>query len=162
MIADPLSMLLSNITKNGSAAAALLALGPDILALICDIFVSGEGKHANANASYDFLASVLANLASMPAGRKAMIKPEARDMAKAPIAKMASFTEHPSLIRRGGSISAIKNCSFAREAIDDLVDPDKANLLPQLLLPLCGADEFDADVRVYATSLTHAGPTHAT
>lgn len=109
MIADPLAMLLSNLTKDAGCSAALLQLSPDSLALLADIFTRGEGKHANPNASFDFLASVLANVSITAAGRAALLKPDAPDRpTESPIAKLAGFTEHPSLIRRGGVISALK------------------------------------------------------
>lgn len=162
MIADPLTMLLSNLTKDVSCSSALLGLSSDAVALLADIFARGEGRHANPNASFDSLASVLANLSVTAPGRTALLRPDASDRPlESPIVKMAAFTEHPSLIRRGGVISSLKwvsaacllcslngrNCCFAHEAIDYLLDPDRANVLPRLLLPLCGSEQFDADVR---------------
>ena len=109
MIADPLAMLLSNLTKDSACSAALLQLSPDNAALLADIFTRGEGKHANPNATFDFLASVLANVSITAAGRAALLKPDAPDRpTEAPIVKLSAFTEHPSLIRRGGVISAVK------------------------------------------------------
>jgi len=46
------------------------------------------------------------------------------------------------LIRRGGSASVIKNCCFEKEQ-HELILSAKLNVLPYLLLPLCGPDEFD-------------------
>jgi len=40
-----------------------------------------------------------------------------------------------------------RNCCFSHEAIDYLLDPQRANILPRILLPLCGSEEIDADVR---------------
>ncbi|KAI9624567.1 hypothetical protein H4Q26_016796 [Puccinia striiformis f. sp. tritici PST-130] len=56
---------------------------------------------------------------------------------------LAPFTEHPSLIHRGGVISAIKNCCFATEVHSELLSPTGFNLLPAILLPLMGPESGD-------------------
>ena len=66
-------MLLSNLTKLDSLSLTLLKLslpsssGKSIPAVesIVDVFIRGEGKRLNKNASYDFLASVLANISTV-------------------------------------------------------------------------------------------------
>lgn len=92
-----------------------------------------------------------------------------------PLSKLISFTEHPSTIRRGGVASSIKsvtptflaasemaahlnatsrNSAFDKSAHARLIAPTNdsppvagsIDLLPQMLLPLCGPEEFDLDV----------------
>ena len=62
------------------------------------------------------------------------------------MAKILAYTEHPDIIRRGGIISTIKNCCFVQSSHSYLLDVGGANLLPRILLPLCGPEELDAEV----------------
>ena len=68
-MADPICMLLSNLTKVDSISILLIqikttAQGNSTVEQLVEIFTSGEGKHFNSNANYNFLASVLANLST--------------------------------------------------------------------------------------------------
>lgn len=86
VLSDLAAMLLSNLTKNETLAAQLLALrlpsavipegielpptssSSDLvpaLDVLLDVFLKGEGKHYNKNANYDFLASVFANVSTV-------------------------------------------------------------------------------------------------
>jgi hypothetical protein len=187
VLADPLAMLLSNLTKLDSVAASLISmqLYEDVSAIdaLVEVFVTGDNGAHNKNASYHFLASVLANLSIVRREERVLRVPEL-DTAQSPvgratllaktrpatpaeacaIARMAVFTEHPDLIRRGGVASAIKcvlarlcpgpnvdaaahrNCCFDKDAHLDLVAQDRYNVLPRLLLPLCGPEEFELEV----------------
>ncbi|GAA6058510.1 hypothetical protein JCM10212_006949 [Sporobolomyces blumeae] len=123
------------------------------LDLLLEVHLRGEGKKYNPNANYDFLASVFANVSLFPQGRAFLLAaPDAS--VEPPLAKLISFTEHPSPIRRGGVASTIKNAAFEKAGHTRLVaskndaPPEEGciDLLVQLLLPLCGNEEFDLDV----------------
>ena len=63
-------MLLSNLTKLDSISILLMKIklsksDQSTVELLVDIFVNGEGKHFNRHATYNFLASVLANLSTV-------------------------------------------------------------------------------------------------
>jgi hypothetical protein len=62
-----------------------------------------------------------------------------------PLQKLIVFTEHPSLVRRKGVASCIKNSLFETSSHKTLLDPTGINLLPYILLPLCGPDCFSVD-----------------
>lgn len=100
----------------------------EALDVLLEVFLKGEGKKYNPNANYDFLASVFANVSTVsslapevtssadpscstsqkiPIGRAFLLATPSPDM-EPPLAKLISFTEHPSTIRRGGVASSIK------------------------------------------------------
>ncbi|KAL8276156.1 hypothetical protein RQP46_011450 [Phenoliferia psychrophenolica] len=124
----------------------------EALDLLLEVFLKGEGKKYNPNADYDFLASVFANVSTITPGRSYLLAAPSPEL-EPPLVKLISFTEHPSTIRRGGVASSIKNSAFLKDAHSRLVAttneapavPGSIDLLPQMLLPLCGPEEFDLD-----------------
>lgn len=58
------------------------------------------------------------------------------------IQRLLPFTEHPDTIRRGGIVGTLKNCTFDTRRHEWLLSPE-VDLLPYLLLPLAGPEEFD-------------------
>ncbi|RUP45319.1 LOW QUALITY PROTEIN: hypothetical protein BC936DRAFT_148316, partial [Jimgerdemannia flammicorona] len=119
---------------------------------LVDAFVKGVDKAYNPEAEFHFLASVFANLTSLPKGRFAFIDKAKYDNLS-PLNKLVCFTEHQNIIRRGGVISTIKNVTFETLRHKALLDPTGINILPFILLPLCGPEEFDLDVCIFAYSL---------
>ncbi|KAK4055296.1 Protein hgh1 [Microbotryomycetes sp. JL201] len=122
------------------------------LDLLLEVFSRGEGKKWNPNATYDFLAPVFANVAMLPEGRAFLLATPSPEV-EPPLSVLISFTEHPSPIRRGGVASCIKNCAFQKACHPRLIAPSNdakpaegcIDILTQLLLPLCGPEEFDID-----------------
>ncbi|KAG0206295.1 hypothetical protein BGX28_002241 [Mortierella sp. GBA30] len=153
ILADLGCMLLSNMCKNDNIASKVLALqgkpvdgltnATSAVAQLAEIFLKGTDKGYNPNCNYDFLASVFATLAMLPLGRTQLFAKD--DNSLSPLSKIVCFTEHSNLIRRGGVITTIKNASFAVEHHPALLDEDDINVLPYILLPLCGPEEFDLD-----------------
>ncbi|KAJ3150074.1 hypothetical protein HK101_001996 [Irineochytrium annulatum] len=124
---------------------------------LLEVFVRGSERLYNPSASYHFLAGVLANLSAHPRGARCL-KARSRVDGVIRLAKVIPFTEHKDEHRRSGVVATIKNCCL------DVTDPTRAsanpttvaeggdfllseelNLLPYLLLPLCGPEEFDDD-----------------
>jgi hypothetical protein len=77
------------------------------------------------------------------------------------LAKIVVFTEHPDTIRRGGALGCIKNCAMDRASHAWLLasENDRVRLpsdtsrtvrgvdvLPWVLAPLMGPEEYDMDV----------------
>ncbi|RPD64167.1 DUF383-domain-containing protein [Lentinus tigrinus ALCF2SS1-7] len=112
-----------------------------------------------------FLASVFANISTTPAGRSFFLTPRSADPlgedadVEYPLSKLLAFTEHKDTIRRGGVASVIKNCAFQSSAHRALlaeenetvtVPPSSVaapgiDILPYVLLPLAGPEEFDLE-----------------
>ncbi|EGG12617.1 uncharacterized protein MELLADRAFT_101039 [Melampsora larici-populina 98AG31] len=170
ILADLACMLWSNLTKLNSVCVSCLKLplvghssiaeeesiqkklktsSTPMMDLTIELFARGESRKINKHANYDFLASVWANFSSYPDGRSYLlgISPYVKPPSDAPLAQISPFTEHPSIIRRGGSISAIKNCCFSTDAHRRIISekPDGLEILASILLPLCGPEPFDAD-----------------
>ncbi|RUS28491.1 hypothetical protein BC938DRAFT_481820 [Jimgerdemannia flammicorona] len=117
ILADLACMLLSNLTKYEPICTGILdATAKPMEGLsssfrlidhLVDAFVKGVDKAYNPEAEFHFLASVFANLTSLPKGRFAFIDKAKYDNLS-PLNKLVCFTEHQNIIRRGGVISTIK------------------------------------------------------
>ncbi|CAI2161811.1 15518_t:CDS:2 [Funneliformis geosporum] len=155
VLADMACMLLSNVTKDEEIAAKLLSLkvrpvkdlsnSSQAIDQLADVFVRGLDKKYNKKAEFHFLASVFADMAMIAQGREFFLNSASSYDKVAPLSKLIVFTEHPNIIRRGGVVSCIKNCCFATDFHLDMLSEDKINVLPYILLPLCGPEEFDND-----------------
>ncbi|KAK7466263.1 Protein hgh1 [Stygiomarasmius scandens] len=143
------------------------------LPLLLDAFVQGaelvneseDLSKRSRKGNLHFMASVFANLTSSPTGRLFFFTPHPSNILKPsdnleyPLAKIISFTEHKDTIRRGGVASTIKNCSFHARAHRALLSPESTlvsvppstitapgiGVLPYILLPLAGPEEFDLE-----------------
>ncbi|CAG2211390.1 Protein HGH1 homolog [Mytilus edulis] len=94
----------------------------------------------NLKSNLHFLAPLLANLSQVP-----QVRTELMTEREYVIQRCLPFlTYQESAIRRGGIASLIKNCLFDTGYHDWLLG-DKVDLLPRLLLPLAGGEEFDDD-----------------
>ncbi|KLO13247.1 DUF383-domain-containing protein [Schizopora paradoxa] len=116
-----------------------------------------------------FLASTFANVTMTTSGRLFFLTPRPADVLASgaegeklefPLSQIISFTEHPDTIRRGGVDGVIKHCAFhvpshrvmlseetemvAASSSSALSAPG-INVLPYILLPLAGPEEFDLD-----------------
>ncbi|KAJ2572898.1 Protein hgh1 [Coemansia sp. RSA 1836] len=154
LIADTACMLLSNLTKKDSICRILAKLDVGEVPGICnsrfaldqltDVFVKGMDKAYNKDAQFNFLASVFADVTNHPFGRRYFLERTSYDD-KMPITKIMVFSEYPEIIRRGGVDSTMKNICFEKESHREILDPNETNMLPYILLPLCGPEEFDMD-----------------
>lgn len=147
-------MLLSNMTKyeptcvkviqEKALAVEGLSESTRLLDQLVEVFHKGYKKEYNPEAEFHFLASVFSNVSSIRLGRVFMIERAAVDNLS-PLTKLQIFTEDPNVIRRGGVDSVIKNCCFETREHERLLDPTDINVLPFILLPLCGSEEYDMD-----------------
>lgn len=104
-----------------------------------------------------------------PECRDYFLTPQASDSNVIPLSKLLVFTEHTSHIRRLGVASTIKNLTFdvgahpkllaphyisstsapiltiASADAEEAQGPDPLNLLPYILLPLCGPEDFSTE-----------------
>ncbi|KAG4104570.1 hypothetical protein H8356DRAFT_1639848 [Neocallimastix lanati (nom. inval.)] len=151
---DIACMLLSNLSKSEIVADKLLPRADlddstklrtefTTIGKLVDVFVRGESNKLNKFANYDHLSGVFANITKLPQGRKHFLRNVEDSEYNCLLGNIICFTEHPSLLRRGGVISTIKNCCFNIEAHENMLDPDGLNLLPRILLPLAGPEDFN-------------------
>jgi hypothetical protein len=138
-------MLLNNISKHESVSYLLLPLGSKHKTHRIDNLLEVFNKpNYNSAASFHFLAGVFANLSLTPQGCQFFISDSTVDSVPR-LCKIVCFTEHPDVIRRGGSISTLKNVALGLNmqgnALDHLFDP-RINLIPYILLPLSGNEEY--------------------
>ncbi|XP_012219886.1 protein HGH1 homolog [Linepithema humile] len=138
-IADECCMILSNITRiyhlvdrvvesieqNGWTWNTILS------ALIT--------KNYNANnAEMHYLASVINNLSQSSCVRRKLMDPQHRI-----IHRLCRYIQCYDEIRQRGIVGTLKNCTFETDSHDWLLNSD-VHILPRLLLPLAGPEEFEA------------------
>ncbi|KAI9851537.1 MAG: hypothetical protein M1838_003369 [Thelocarpon superellum] len=138
--ADLISMLLANLAKSDFITRLLavqlaprssLSTSRNAMDQLMDCFVRGAEGAYNTKADFDYLAYLFADMA------------KAYD-AVVPVTKVIVFTEHRSVVRRKGVASTVKNITFDVPSHALLTGP-RVNLLPYVLLPLTGGEEYDED-----------------
>ncbi|KAH8681493.1 hypothetical protein BX600DRAFT_429423 [Xylariales sp. PMI_506] len=151
--ANILSMLLANLAKWDGFKAILerkqtppKELGSDDLVMnqLMDLFVKGAEGTYNKAADYDHLAYVFADLTKHPKLRQYFITKQEYD-GVIPLSKLKVFTEHKSEVRRKGVASTIKNVAFDVPSHPAFLDEDDINILPYILLPITGNEEYDEE-----------------
>lgn len=148
--ANELSMLLANLAKYDQLqdiltierpAPAQLASNNFAIDQLLDLFVKGADGTYNRAANYDYLSYLFADLAKHPSGRRYFLTRQEYD-GVVPLTKLVVFTEHRSDIRRKGVASTIKNAAFETAAHAAFLDEAEINILPYLLLPITGSEEY--------------------
>lgn len=151
-------MLLANLAKADSfnriislsrKTADDVSTSANVLNQLLDCFVKGADGLLNKKANYDYLAYIFADLSKTEEGRKFFTTKQDYDSV-IPVTKLLVFTEHSSDIRRRGVAWTIKNVCFDVKSHQMLIneegnDNDGANLLPYILLPLMGPEEYPDD-----------------
>lgn len=143
-------MLLANLVKSDNLhklhtlkrkAPESVSSSENAIDQLMDCFVKGAEGGLNKNANYDYLSYLFADLSQSETGRAYFTTRQEYD-GVVPIIKLAVFTEHQSDIRRKGVASTIKNVAFDIPSHPMLFAEDGVNLLPYLLLPIAGPEEF--------------------
>lgn len=146
-------MLLANLAKwNGFESVlqrrqqAPSELGSDdrVLNQLLDLFVKGQDGSYNKNADFDYLAYVFADLAKHAEVRQYFVDPQSYD-GVIPLTKLKVFTEHKSEVRRKGVASTIKNVAFDVQSHPSFLSDTGINMLPYVLLPITGSEEYDVE-----------------
>ncbi|KFY42823.1 hypothetical protein V495_04328 [Pseudogymnoascus sp. VKM F-4514 (FW-929)] len=148
--ANLIAMLLANLGKEDNIKI-LLQLGcvsPEglkssdrIIDQLFDLFVKGADGTYNKDANYDYLAYLFADIAKHSEGRKYFLTKQEYD-GVIPLTKLTVFTEHKSDVRRKGVASTIKNVAFETDKHGMFLAEDDINILPYLLLPIIGGEEY--------------------
>ncbi|KAH0844982.1 hypothetical protein AYO21_04094 [Fonsecaea monophora] len=157
--ADEIAMLLSNLAKKDDMEKLInlkralpvktVSTSPYALDQLLDCFVKGADGSLNKHANFDYVAYLLADLSKHKVGRDYFLSKRDYD-GVVPISKLTVFTEHKSHIRRRGVASTIKNVAFEVDKHPLLLADDTetvdgvpgVNILPYILLPLAGSEEF--------------------
>ncbi|KAM0463969.1 hypothetical protein ACHAO4_000694 [Trichoderma viride] len=151
--ADLLAMLLANLSKYDGSKAFLQRkqeapsqLGSDdnVLNQLMDLFVKGQDGAYNKKADYDYLAYVFADLSKHTEIRQYFLASQSYD-GVIPLTKLKVFTEHKSDIRRKGVANTIKNAAFEIPAHPSFLSESDIDILPYILLPITGNEEYDVD-----------------
>ncbi|KAH8601593.1 DNA-binding protein-like protein HGH1 [Bisporella sp. PMI_857] len=151
--ANEISMLLANLAKYDEMKDILHLERPAPKELksnnrsidqLLDLFVKGADGTYNKDANFDYLSYLFADLAKHSEGRQYFLTKQDYD-GVVPLSKLVVFTEHKSDIRRKGVASTIKNVAFEVEAHPRFLDDDEINILPYLLLPIMGNEEYDEE-----------------
>lgn len=146
-------MLLANLAKWDALKRVLdrkqrcpEGLSSDDLVLnqLLDLFVKGADQSYNKHADFDYLAYLFADLAKHAEVRRYFIEKQAYD-GVVPLTKLKVFTEHKSEVRRKGVASTIKNVAFDVPSHPSFLAEDEINILPYILLPITGGEEYDDD-----------------
>ncbi|TID25126.1 dna-binding protein hgh1 [Venturia nashicola] len=150
--ANEIAMLLANLAKSDSLKRILtteraipkdLSTSKNAMDQLMDCFVKGASGAYNDKADYDYLSYFLADIAKHAEGRKYFVTPQKHDNNIIPLTKLTVFTEHSSVIRRRGAASTIKNVCFDVDAHQSLMATDGVNILPYIILPMMGPEEYD-------------------
>ncbi|KAJ5152830.1 Protein HGH1 [Penicillium canariense] len=151
--ADEFAMLLANLIKSDHLkklqtlkrkAPESVSTSENAIDQLMDCFVKGAEGGLNKHANFDYLSYLFADLSQSETGRSYFTTRQEYD-GVVPITKLTVFTEHKSNIRRKGVASTIKNVAFDVASHPMLFSEDEANLLPYLLLPIAGPEEFPDD-----------------
>ncbi|KAN0106167.1 DNA-binding protein-like protein HGH1 [Hyaloscypha variabilis] len=151
--ANLISMLLANLAKYDELKDILtverpapkeLASNNRAIDQLLDLFVKGADGTYNKAADFDYLSYLFADLAKHEEGRTYFLTRQEYD-GVIPLTKMIVFTEHKSDVRRKGVASTIKNVAFEIDSHSELMAEDEINILPYLLLPITGNEEYDEE-----------------
>ncbi|KAJ8121360.1 hypothetical protein ONZ43_g2167 [Nemania bipapillata] len=149
--ANLLSMLLANLAKSDSLKTILhkKQAPPDelksddmVVNQLVDIFVK-EAAY-NKHADFDHLSYLFADLTKHAELRHHFVRRQDYD-GVIPITKLKVFTEHKSNIRRKGVASTIKNVAFDVPSHPHFISEEHIDILPYILLPIIGSEEYDLD-----------------
>ncbi|KAG2412639.1 hypothetical protein HFD88_010196 [Aspergillus terreus] len=151
--ADDVAMLLANMVKSDKMTRILnlkrripeaVSTSANAIDQLMDCFVKGAEGGLNKHANYDYLSYIFADISKSEEGRAYFTTRQEYD-GVVPVTKLTVFTEHKSDIRRRGVASTIKNVAFDVPFHPTLFSEDDANLLPYILLPIMGPEEFDVE-----------------
>lgn len=146
-------MLFANLTKSDESKKLInlkrkkpgtVSTSSNAIDQLMDCFVKGAEGSLNKSANFDYLSYLFANLSKSEEGRAYFTTRQDYD-GVVPVTKLTVFTEHNSTIRRRGVASTIKNVAFDIPFHPTLFSEDEANLLPYILLPIMGPEEFPED-----------------
>lgn len=151
--ANEVAMLLANLAKSDSLEKLItlkrsvpkpMSESANAIDQLMDCFVKGAEGKTNKYADFDYLSYFFADISKHEKGRHYFVTRQEYDNV-VPITKLTVFTEHKSHIRRKGVAATLKNVAFEISSHPMLISELEANLLPYILLPIAGPEEFDEE-----------------
>jgi len=137
-LADPWSMVLSNLTRVESLVHEILdTLERDDQTLPRLAKAFAQLDYNKKKAKLHYLAPIFCNLTQVPRGRELCCHGKYQLLEK--LLPFASF--EGSVVRRGGTIGILKNVCFDT-VYHEVILNDQSNILVAILQPLCGPEEF--------------------
>ncbi|KAK9874395.1 hypothetical protein WA026_002742 [Henosepilachna vigintioctopunctata] len=138
-IADECCMILSNLSRGEHSVALTYDLLQDTIYGFDDIInIFTKVSYNEKGGKLHYLGPWLSNMTQDKRVREYILNPE-----KCVIQRLLPYTEYKeSIVRRGGIIGTLRNCCFDVFSNGWLLG-DEVDILPRLLLPLAGGEEFD-------------------
>ncbi|XP_068093987.1 protein HGH1 homolog isoform X2 [Hyperolius riggenbachi] len=132
---DSICSALCNLSREEESCRAVLAtLESPGISKILDIMC---GPRYNPAATLEYLGPLMCNLTQLSEGRDFLL-----DRDRCVIQRILSHTHiQGSVVRRGGIVGTLRNCCFNHGNHTWLLG-DNVDLLPFLLLPLAGGEEY--------------------
>ncbi|XP_014652799.1 PREDICTED: protein HGH1 homolog [Ceratotherium simum simum] len=135
--AEEAAAVLANLSREPAPCAALMAAlaaaEPGLERLVRALCTPGYNGHAPLH----YLGPVLSNLSQRPAARSFLLDPD-----RCVVQQLLPLTQYPdSSVRRAGVVGTLRNCCFEHRHHEWLLGPE-VDILPYLLLPLAGPEEF--------------------
>ncbi|XP_073257560.1 protein HGH1 homolog isoform X2 [Porites lutea] len=135
------AMILSNITRTENGCSEVLKVTKNSAA--CGLHKIVEvlcKENYNPHSNLQYIATFINNLTQVQEFRDLI-----SDKDRCIIQRLLPFTTYnASVIKRGGIVGTLKNCCFETESHEWLLS-DAVDILPHLLLPLAGPEEFPED-----------------
>ncbi|XP_069588208.1 protein HGH1 homolog [Ranitomeya imitator] len=136
--ADSVCTVLCNLSREEASCRAVITALTDrglnkLLEMICS-------PHYNAAAALHYLGPLMCNLTQLPEGRSFIL-----DRSRCVLQRLLPYAHFQgSVVRRGGIVGTLRNCCFSHGDHSWLLGDD-IDLLPFLLLPLAGGEEYGED-----------------
>ncbi|KAM8966313.1 protein HGH1 homolog [Pelodytes ibericus] len=133
--ADSVCTILCNLSREEDTCHSVLrALQPEGMSHLLDMICTSR---YNPGASLEYLGPLICNLTQLPEGRDFIL-----DRTRRVVQRLLPYTHSVgSTIHRGGIVGTLRNCCFNHRDHLWLLGED-VDLLPFLLLPLAGGDEY--------------------
>ncbi|KAL3270560.1 hypothetical protein HHI36_021097 [Cryptolaemus montrouzieri] len=138
-IADECCMILSNLSRDEHSVGLMFDLLKETQYGFDDIInIFTKVDYNTRGAKLNYLGPWLSNMTQDQRVREYILDPE-----KCVIQRLLPYTEYKeSIVRRGGIIGTLRNCCFEVLSNQWLLS-EEVDILPRLLLPLAGNEEFD-------------------
>ncbi|XP_055602862.1 protein HGH1 homolog [Uranotaenia lowii] len=154
-LSDPWSMLLCNLSRPEQFVEAVLEELHKIEHSIDKLTTCFTRVNYNqAKGHLNYLGPLFSNLSQCRAGREIFC-----NRTTGLLVRILPFVHHEgSIVRRGGAVGLLKNICFDSNVHQWLLD-DGIDVLPFILLPLAGPEEFDDEINdKLPVELQYLGP----